>query len=214
MKMFALTCAAALATMPAAAQELVIDMLPGHPVYHENEGEAGVVMALSITSEPGDAAGLQTLCEELRGAAGLAREQAANLPLEVIFVVPYKGMAIEGYYLPRDDSPGGELLIRGNDIPRVTLDGIVGRAGIPGRVLDESDIEHEISCELNEAAWLIRWQDVRLLEGAPPEAVIDQARHRFMAIYRSVVEHAAELGKSADLQRLGLNSAARGPLTP
>ena len=211
MRICALACATAIAAIPASAQELglVIDLLPGHPIYHESEGEAGVVMAISITPDQGNAADLKELCEELRVVAGLGRENGEDLPLEVIFVVPYKGMAIEGYYLPADGAFGSEALVRGNSIARETLDGIVARAGIPSRVLDETDVEHEISCEINEPAWLIRWEDVRLVDGDEPDTVIERAHRRFMTIHRSVVEHTVGAPRSADLHLLGSNRPAR-----
>jgi hypothetical protein len=143
---------------------------------------------------------LKEICEELRVTAGLEREKGANLSLEVIFIVPYKGMAIEGYYLPADGMLGGEALVRGNGIARETLDGIVARAGVPSGVLDEMDVEHEISCEIDEPAWLIRWEDVRLLHGEEPDTVIEGAYRRFTTIHRSVVEHTT--GAKSDV-RLG-----------
>jgi hypothetical protein len=192
MKSCALACAAALVAVPASAQDLglVVDLLPGHPVYHESAHEAGVVMAIAISPAPGTATDLQGLCEELRAAAQLPREHGEGLALEVIFVVPYKGMAVEGYYLPADGTSGREALVPGSDIARATLDGIVARAGIPVRVLDESDVDHEVSCQLAEPAWLLRWEDVRLIGGETPPAVIDRAYSRFAAIHRSVVEQA------------------------
>ena len=204
MRTCALACAVAMAAVPASAQELglVIDLLPGHPVYHESERAAGVVMAVSITPGQGDAPDLQALCEELRVAAGLRRDNGKDLPLEVVFVVPYKGMAVEGYYLPAEGGSASEALIRGDDIARVTLDGIVARAGIPAHVLDETDVEHEVSCELRAPAWLIRWQDVRPLAGASPDAVIERAYQKFVAIHRSIVEHAMGTPPSTALRAL------------
>jgi len=192
MRICALTIAAAIAAVPASADEqgLVVDLLPGHAIYHESEREAGVVMAISITPDQGKATNLQGLCEELRVAAGLRTERGENLPLEVIFVVPYKGMAIEGYYLPADGSSGSEALVRGNGITRGTLDGIVARAGIPSSVLDEGEVEQELSCELRAPGWLLRWEDVRLVGGEEPDTVIDQAYRRFMAVHQSIVEQA------------------------
>jgi hypothetical protein len=199
MKMRVLTCAVAIAAVPASGDEpaLMIDLLPGHPVHHESEGTAGAVMALSITAAPAGDADLRKLCEELRVAGGLTRDRGADLPLEVVFVVPYKDMAIEGYYLPSDGSPGSEVLVRGDSIGRSTLDGIVARAGVPPSILDESDVEHEISCEMQESAWLIRWEDVRLLNGEQPETVIDRAYRRFQTIHQSVVEHAMATSHAA-----------------
>ena len=108
MRIRALTCVAALAALPALAQEaaLGIDLIPGHPVYHGRENEAGVAMALSITPDQDRATRLMELCEELRVAAGLGHESGDELRLETIFVVPYKGMAVEGLYLPRDGTVG------------------------------------------------------------------------------------------------------------
>ena len=211
MKIFALGYAAlaASAAVPASAEAagLVIDLLPGHPIHHESEREAGVVMAISIIPGEGAAADLKALCEELRVAAGLARASRDGMPLEVIFVVPYKGMAVEGYYLPAAGMTGSEALIPGAGIARATLDGIVARAGFPARLLDETAVEHEISCELREPAWLLRWEDIRPLGGAQPDAVIESARARFMALHRSVVEHATGRARAADLDPPGLNGA-------
>jgi hypothetical protein len=192
MRTCALACAAVLAALPASAKDLglAVELLPGHPVYHESTREAGVVIAIAITPRQGAASDLHGLCEELRVAAGLRREHGEGVPLEVIFVVPYKEMAIEGYYLPADGASDGEALVPGNGVARETLDGIVARAGIPGRVLDEGDVEHEVSCEIGEPAWLLRWEDVRLIDGEEPDAVIDRAYRRFATIHRSVVEQA------------------------
>jgi hypothetical protein len=210
MRICALTFAATMAAVPVSAQErgLVVDLLPGHAIHHESEQEAGVVMAISITPDQGKATDLQGLCEELRIAAGLDRRQGQALPLEVIFVVPYKGMAIEGYYLPTDATAGGEALVRGKDVPRETLDGIVARAGIPSGVLDEADVEHEVSCKLGEPAWHLRWEDVRLVDGENPETVIEGAYRRFMTVHQSVVEHATGIPVAAS-QSLGPDGLAR-----
>jgi hypothetical protein len=193
-----------LAAVPASAQDqrLTIDVLPGHPVYHETAREAGIVMAIAITPAPGAGADLRGLCEELRVAAGLRRRHGPDLPLAVIFVVPYKGMAIEGYYLPVADEPIREVLLRGRGVPRATLGEIVARAGIPASILDEAAVEHEISCEVDEPAWLLRWEDVRPIEREQPEAVIEHAYCRFLAVHDSVLAHlngAAFFGPAADL---------------
>ena len=213
MRICALTYVAmitAIGAVPASAEApgLAIDLLPGHPVYHEREREAGVVMAISITPGQGAAVDLKALCEELRVAAGLGRESGDGVPLEVIFVVPYKGMAIEGYYLPADGAPGGEALIQGNAIARARLDGIVARGGFPARILDETEVEHEISCELGEPAWLLRWEDIRPVEGEQPDTLIESAHRRFMTIHRSVVEHSIGAPPSTDLRVLGLERPA------
>jgi hypothetical protein len=200
MRLCIIACSAAIAAVPASAGESarVIDLLPGDPVYHESEGEAGVVMAGSITPGQEHAADLQELCEELRVAAGLQRARGDDLPLKVIFVVPYKGMAVEGYYLPVQGTSGHELLVRGNGVAPPTLGGILARAGIPPSILGETGVEHEISCEINAPAWLIRWEDVRLIDDEAPDAVIERAHRRFMAIHQSVVEHGVGLRISTD----------------
>jgi hypothetical protein len=191
MRIRALTCAAAFAAVPASAQEaaLGIDLIPGHPIYHERENEAGVAMALSITPHQDRATSLMELCEELRVAAGLGHESGDELRLETIFVVPYKGMAVEGLYLPSDGTFGSNALVRGNAIARATLDGIVSRAGIPPRILDETNVEHEISCAPGEPLWRIAWHDVGQIGDEEAEAVIERSRQRFLAVHRSVVEH-------------------------
>jgi hypothetical protein len=205
LRTYALTIAAAIAAVPASAEEpeLMVDLHPGHTIYHENEREAGVVMAISITADQGPATNLQALCEELRLAAGLQTEHE-GLPLEVVFVVPYKGMAIEGYYLPADAASGSEALVRGKSMARATLDGIVARAGIPGGVLDEAEVEQELSCEVGAPAWLLRWEDVRLVGSEAPDTVIDHAYRRFMTVHQSIVEHATGAARAAELQAPGL----------
>lgn len=211
MRIRTLACAAAVAAAPASADDLglVIDLLPGHPIYHERQQEAGVVMALSIVPGQSNAAGLKELCEELRAAAGLGRVKGDNLLLDVVFIVPYKGMAIEGYYWPADGTLGSEELVRGSSVARETLDSIVGRAGIPSRVLDEPDVEQEISCEINEPAWLLRWEDVRYVDGEAPDGVIARAHSRFVAIHESVLAHAMGTPQPADHQLRGSNHPVR-----
>jgi hypothetical protein len=209
MRICALACTAAIAAVPASAQGLglVVDLLPGHPIYHESVGEAGVIMALSITPAEGHPADLKELCEDLRVAAGLPGKNSKDLPLEVIAVVPYKGMAIEGYYLPPDGTLGSEALRSGTKIARRTLDGIVARAGIPSHLLDETNVEHEIVCEMNKPAWLIHWKDVRLVNGEDPDTVIQRTSGRFMTIQQIVVEHIG-ISPSAHAQSLGSNRSA------
>jgi hypothetical protein len=184
-------CAVLLAAVPASAQEVAlgIDLIPGHPVYHELEKEAGVAMALTIIPGQDHAANLTELCEELRVAAGLANENGDGLRLQTLFVVPYKKMAVEGYYLPNDGTFEQDALVPGNGIARTTLDRIVARAGIPPGVLDETNVEHEISCRPDQPLWHIAWYDVRRIGNEEPEAVIERAHHRFLAIHQSVVEH-------------------------
>ena len=77
MRIRALTCAAMVAAVPAFAQGagLGVELMPGHPVYHEIEKEAGVAMALSIRRDNDRATNLTELCEELRVAAGLGNEE-------------------------------------------------------------------------------------------------------------------------------------------
>lgn len=91
--------------------------------------------------------------------------------------------------MPADGTFGSEALVPGTNIAREILDGIVARAGIPSRLLDEANVEHVISCEINEPAWLIHWKDVRLVGGEDPDTVIESAYRRFMTIQQIVVEH-------------------------
>lgn len=167
-------------------------------------------MALSITPSEDGSRTLTALCEDLRAAAGLQRALETDLPLEVVFVVPYKGMAVEGYYLPAEGTAAREELVPGNGVARQALNGIVARAGIPPRLLDETDVEHEISCEINEPAWLIRWEDVRLVNGEAPETVIDRAHQRFMAIHQSVLDDAMRPRPTAESQSDHSDRAAPG----
>ena len=198
MRIRLLMCAALVVAVPASAQEvpLRIELLPGHPIYHEREHEAGVAMALAITPGKGHAPDLVKLCEELRVTAELGHEHDDGLLLETIFVVPYKGMAVEGYYWPNDRALESSVLVPGSEVARRTLDAIVARAGIPSHVLDETSVEHEISCSLDEPLWYVAWYDVRAVGGEEPDAVIEQAYHRFLAVHQSVVEH----GKQQQLQ--------------
>jgi hypothetical protein len=186
-----LMCAAMVAAVPVSAQEMApgIELLPGHPIYHEREHEAGVAMALAITPGKGHAPDLVELCEELRVTAELGHEHDDGLHLETIFVVPYKGMAVEGYYWPNDGSLENSVLVPGSKVARGALDGIVARAGIPSRVLDETNVEHEISCSLDEPLWYVAWYDVRPIGDEQPDAVIERAHRRFLAIHQGVVEH-------------------------
>ena len=209
MRLCAWTCAAALWAVPASAQDyaLVVDLLPGHPVHHEAKGEAGVVMALSVTPDPGYAAQYRALCEELRVAAGLGPETGDELRLEVIFIVPYKGMAVEGYYLPADGGFGSGELVQANGIARDRLDGIVARAGIPPQILDETEVDQQVSCQLDEPVWHVRWDDVRRVDGEEPVAVIERAHQRFMAVHQSVVEHN---GQNRFVQKNGQRRPANG----
>jgi hypothetical protein len=191
MRIGMLTCAALAVAVPASAQEMAlgVELLPGHPIYHERAHEAGVAMALTIAPGKGHAPDLVRLCEELRVTAGLGREHGDGLGLETIFVVPYKGMVVEGYYWPKDGSLESSVLVPGSAVARGALDGIVARAGLPPRVLDETNVEQEISCSLDEPLWFVAWYDVRPIGDEQPDAVIEQAHNRFLAIHRSVVEH-------------------------
>ena len=193
MRIRALTCAVVVAAIPASAREMAlrVKLIPGHPVYHETENEAGVAMALSIAPQHDHVTNLTELCEELRLAAGLKNETGDQLRLETIFVVPYKAMAVEGYYWPNDGTFERGTLVPGNAIPRGTLDRIIAHAGIPPGVLDEINVEHEISCETGEPLWYINWSDVRLIGDEGTDAVIERAYRRFLAIHQSVVEHNA-----------------------
>ncbi|MGI9499814.1 MAG: hypothetical protein ACR2P3_07235, partial [Geminicoccaceae bacterium] len=179
-----------------------INLLGGHSIYHEAELEAGVVRAISIAPGPHIAVDLTSLCEELRFAAGLEPVTSDALALEALFVVPYKEMAIEGYYLPKNDGLGGETLVPGNHLSREILDEIVGRAGIPTSILDETDVEHEISCKLDEPSWHVRWEDVRPVGGEEPDAVIDRASHRFTAMHQSIIDHSTRISLHAAVNEL------------
>ena len=193
MRIRALTCAALVAAIPASAQEAThgIKLLRGHPLYHESAQEAGVTMGLSITPQSDHATDLLELCDELRRAAGLGHENGDLLRLGTIFVVPYKEMAIEGYYWPQKGGSDTGALVPGSGVARRTLDAIVTRAGIPPRVLDETDVEHEISCEIGEPLWHVSWQDLRMIGDEDPDTVIGRAYRRFMAIYQAVIEQTA-----------------------
>ena len=158
--------------------------------------------------DDGSATNLTELCEELRAAAGLGTEKSNDLGLETIFVVPRKGMAVEGYYWPDDGTSGRSALVSGDDVPREKLDGIVARAGIPPRVLDERNVEHEVSCETDEPLWHVVWYDIRPIGDEKPEAVIERARSRFMAIHESVVEHASQGRHLPQGQRAALHESA------
>ena len=194
MRLRLFACAVMIAALPASAQEgdRRINLIHGHPVYHASENEAGVTMGLSITHDQTQAAPLVALCNELRDAAGLGDEHGDGLRLQALFVVPYKGMAVEGYYLPSDGTSEVSALVAGKSITRTTLSRIVSQAGIPPSVLDETNVEHEISCQPDESLWTIAWHDVRQIGGEEPEAVIERARNRFLAIHESVVKHAMD----------------------
>lgn len=209
MKICALSCAAMIAAAPASAQQLMIELLPGHPVYHEREQEAGVTMALSIIPDHDRTSNSMELCEELRVAAGLDSENGDKLRLETIFVAPHTGMTVEGYYLPGDGTFGKNALVRGKGVSRDTLDTIVTRAGFPARLLDETNVKHEISCETGEPLWHLVWYDVRPVGDEKPDALIERAYDRFMAVHQSVVEHNAKARYVQKVKRPSLPEAAR-----
>jgi hypothetical protein len=191
MRISALACAGVVLALPAAAEEapLGIKLQRGHPLYHESAREAGVAMGLSITPQGDHATELVELCHELRRAAGLGSENGDRLFLETIFVVPYKEMAVEGYYWPENRSSDTGVLVPGSSVSRETLDGIVARAGIPPRILDEANVEHEISCEIREPLWHVSWQDLRPIGDEDPDTVVERAYQRFMAVHQAVVAH-------------------------
>ena len=191
MRVCALACAAVIVAVPASAQEASpgIELLPGHPIYHESEHEAGVAMALLIAPDDERTTDLRELCEELGLAAGLGSGHADRL--ETVFVAPYKGMAIEGYYLPKDGTFEQDARVAGSGVTREALNSIVAHAGIPPLVLEQTNVKHEISCATGEPFWHVGWYDVRLIGDEDPSTVIDRAYHRFLAIYQSVVEHNA-----------------------
>ena len=180
---------------------IMIELLPGHTIYHEREQEAGIVAAIAITPGQNNGADLTSLCEDLRVAAGLDKHIASSgFALEVLFVVPNKGMAIEGYYFPASDGQESEMLIPGGSVVPEALDDILSRAGIPAGILHETGVEQQVSCELNVPAWHVRWEDVRLVDSEKPDAVIERAHLRFMTIYQSVLDHSKALPFPAPLR--------------
>lgn len=197
MKLHPIACAVMIASTPAIARDAAngVNLIHGHPIHHEAVNEAGVSMGLSVTGDQTYAPPLSEMCEGLRVAGGLSTEIRGNLTLEALFVVPYKAMAIEGLYLPPDGDPEGYALVPGTRPDRSVLDAIVARVGIPPSVLDETDVEHEISCRTNEPLWTISWQDVRPIGNDAPDVVIERARNRFMAIYISVSERVMKVGR-------------------
>jgi hypothetical protein len=207
MRIRLLIWAVVLVALPVASDEISprIDILYGHPVYRQHAREAGVAMGMTISVNEVQAALLTGPCERLRAAASLAREAGGGLPLQTLFVVPSKGMAIEGYYFPSDGNPGRAVLIPGRPVTRSALDRIMALAAIPPALLDEISVSVEISCRITEPLWVISWHDIRRIGDAQPEAVVEVARRRFKAIYRSVVEYGAKnraltrrIGRSRD----------------
>ncbi len=193
MRIAVIVVAALFATVSSSAQEagLVVKLIPGHTIHHEAENEAGVAMLLTITPTEKRDAYLVHLCDELRTAVGLPVQTGEGLRLETLFVVPRKNLVVEGYYWPGDGNEERAALVPGNTVARTALDRIIARAGIPPAVLDQSDVEHEVSCSLDEPLWYIAWNDVRSVGGEHPEAVIAHAKNRFLAIHESVRRHAS-----------------------
>jgi hypothetical protein len=192
MRIYLFTWALALAALPAAADEakLRIELLHGHTIYREQVREAGVATGLTLSVNEEQAAVLTEPCEHLRAAASLANELSDGSHLRVLFIVPRKGMAVEGYYFPADRDLKRAALKPGGVVARPTLDRIIAGAGIPSVLLDEDGVELEISCHVNDPLWVIAWLDVRRIGDRRPEAVVDAARLRFMTIHRQVAGYA------------------------
>jgi len=194
MRIHLLMWAVALAALPAAADEVRprIELLHGHTIYREQAREAGVATGLTLSVNEEQAAVLTEPCERLRAAAGLANELPDGSHLRILFIVPRKGMAVEGYYFPPDRDLKRAALKPGRVIARPTLNRIIAGVGILPVLLDENSVELEIACHVNEPLWVIAWLDVRRIGDRRPEAVIDTARLRFMTIHRKVAEYAAQ----------------------
>ena len=191
MRISALTCAAALMAVPASAQALgpAIELLPGHPVYHERAREAGVVMAISITQRPRRRHGPNELCEELRVAAGLERHRGAELPPrgDLRRAVQRDGdrrvlSADRRRARRRGARPG-----QGDRAEHARRDR--GARGDSGRLLDEPAVEQELSCAARRAGLAASLGGHPAVGGAGPDPVIESAYRRFMTIHRSIVEH-------------------------
>ena len=166
----------------------VVTLIHGHPIHHETAKEAGIAMGLSIKGGTTYASSLSDSCRELQRFAELPGMIGDDLKLDTLFIVPYKEMAVEGLYLPADGSFGSRALVSGKRLGRSTIESVIIDAAIPAFVLDEANVELEVSCQLHEPLWAIIWQDIRKIGGREPEAVIEQARLRFMAIYRIVAQ--------------------------
>ena len=130
MRIGMMMCAALAVTVPASAQEMAlgVELLPGHPVYHERGHEAGVAMALSITPGKGHASDLVRLCEELRVAAGLGQERrrasSRNDFRGPLQADGGRGLLLAQEWLAREQRARSRQ--RGRER---ALDGIVARAG-------------------------------------------------------------------------------------
>jgi len=198
MKGHILTCATLFLVAPAWAGEAhhKVTLLHGHPMYDEVTQKAGVSMGLSIAGSESSGSQLAKACRELKRLSGLRSETGDGLELVKLFIVPYKDMAVEGFYLPSDGSFGSNALLKGNPLDRSTIEGVVTRAGIPRLVLHETNVEQEISCDLEEPVWTIVWQDIRTIDDQGPDVTIEQARTRFLSIYRDVVRYASRAVKS------------------
>lgn len=192
MKSRLFACAVMLAAAPASAEDAVkgITLVHGHPIHHEAAKRAGVTMGVSISGKQPHTAPLVRLCDELRIAAGLRLKVRKEFTLQAVFVVPRKEMAVEGYYLPANGDPEFYALIPGMKVARAFLKDTLARAGMPPHILDEADVEHEISCHTDEPRWTMSWQDIRPVGDERPETVIERARERFMAVYRNILKRA------------------------
>ena len=185
MRACALSCAVAMVAVPASATNLglVVDLLPGHAIYDEGARQAGVVRR-SDHAGPGHGDRSEGALRRVAcGCRAAARARPASS--EVIFVVPHKAMAIEGTSADgrraRERSAGcRRRRCEGNARPHLR-----GRAGIPSGLWTKRRSSTRVACELDEPAWHVRWQDVRLLDGQEPDAVIDQAYSRFAAIHQA-----------------------------
>lgn len=194
MRIHLLTWALALAAVSAAADEVKLRLEPlhGHIINREPVHEAGVATGLTLSVNEEQAAVLTDPCERLRAAARLANELPDGFHLRILFIVPRKEMAVEGYYFPADHDVKRAMLKAGHAIARPILNRILAGAAIPPALLDENSVELEISCHVNEPLWVIAWLDVQRISDRQPEAVIDTARLRFMTVYRKVAEYAAQ----------------------
>ncbi len=194
MKGYILTCATALLVAPAWAGEAhhTVTLLHGHPMYDEVTQKAGVSMGLSIAGSESSASQLTKACRELQRLSELRSETGDGLELVTLFIIPYKNMAVEGFYMPSDGSFGSNALLKGKPLDGSAIEGLVALAGIPRFVLHETNVEQEISCDLEDSVWTIVWQDIRAIDDEEPEVTIEQARARFMSIYRNVVQYASQ----------------------
>ena len=103
--------------------------------------------------------------------------------------------------MPNDGTFERGVLVPGNGIPRGTLDSIVARAGIPPRILDETNVEQNMSCETGEPLWQVGWYDVRLIGDEDPNTMIERAcphqaliQHNARERYHQKAHHATSGG--------------------